>query len=159
MCPRKFEIFLIFPKILSLKSFGNSWGNSYQVYCTRYQVSFYLWWIGSVLKYCKVPKYYGQDCRLSAFVTKSSNSLQNSLNPICNCVEDIETLADFLLHYPDCLNERSPEYGHFPRIEHLWAHFEKKWFAIRWNPSLWRNLFKQYQHSYLEGYDRLPNCY
>ena len=30
----------------------------YQVYYTRYQASFYLWWIGSVLKYCKVPKYW-----------------------------------------------------------------------------------------------------
>ena len=34
----------------------------YQVCYTRYQVSFYLWWIGSVLKYCKLPKYYDQDC-------------------------------------------------------------------------------------------------
>ena len=34
----------------------------YQVYYTRYQVSF--WWIRSVLKYCKVPKYFDQDCRL-----------------------------------------------------------------------------------------------
>ena len=34
----------------------------YQFCQTRYQVSFYLWWTGSVLKYCKVPKYYDQDC-------------------------------------------------------------------------------------------------
>ena len=33
----------------------------YQVCYTRYQVSFYLWWIGSELKYCKVPKYCDQD--------------------------------------------------------------------------------------------------
>ena len=33
----------------------------YQVCCTRYQVSLYLWWIGSVVKCCKVPKYYDQD--------------------------------------------------------------------------------------------------
>ena len=39
----------------------------YQVCYTRYQVSFYLWWIGYVLKYCKVPKYYDQDCRLNRF--------------------------------------------------------------------------------------------
>ena len=32
-----------------------------QVCYTRCQVSFYLWWIGSVLKYFKVPKYYDQD--------------------------------------------------------------------------------------------------
>ena len=33
----------------------------YQVCCTRYQVSFYLWRLGPVLKHCKVPKYYNQD--------------------------------------------------------------------------------------------------
>ena len=37
----------------------------YEVCYTRHQVSFYLWWIGSVLKYCKVPKYYDQDCSLN----------------------------------------------------------------------------------------------
>ena len=36
----------------------------YQVCYTRYQVLFYLWWIRSLLKYCKVPKYYDQDCRI-----------------------------------------------------------------------------------------------
>ena len=35
----------------------------YQVCYTRYEASFYLQWIGYVLKYCKVPKYYDQDCR------------------------------------------------------------------------------------------------
>ena len=34
----------------------------YQICYTRYHVSFYLWVIGSVLKHCKVPKYYEQDC-------------------------------------------------------------------------------------------------
>ena len=34
----------------------------YQVCYARYHVSFYLWLIGSVLKHCKVPKYYEQDC-------------------------------------------------------------------------------------------------
>ena len=36
----------------------------YQVCYTRYHVSFYLWLIESVLKHCKVPKYYDQDWRL-----------------------------------------------------------------------------------------------
>ena len=35
----------------------------YQVCYARYWISFYLWWIGSVLKYCKIPKYYDQNCR------------------------------------------------------------------------------------------------
>ena len=35
----------------------------YQVCYARYHVSFYLWLIGSVLKHCKVPKFYEQDCR------------------------------------------------------------------------------------------------
>ena len=34
----------------------------YQVCYTRYHISFYLWLIGSILKNCKVPKYYDQDC-------------------------------------------------------------------------------------------------
>ena len=38
----------------------------YQVCYTRYHVSFYLWLIRPVLKHCKVPKYYDQDCRWRA---------------------------------------------------------------------------------------------
>ena len=34
MRPSKFEFFLVLPKILSLKSFGNSWGNS----CTKFAI-------------------------------------------------------------------------------------------------------------------------
>ena len=34
----------------------------YQVCYARYHVSFYLRLIGSVLKHCKVLKYYDQDC-------------------------------------------------------------------------------------------------
>ena len=33
----------------------------YQVSYTRYQVSFFSWRIGPVLKHCKVPKYFDQD--------------------------------------------------------------------------------------------------
>ena len=33
-----------------------------QVCYTRYQVSFYLWQIGLVLKHCKISKYKHQDC-------------------------------------------------------------------------------------------------
>ena len=54
----------LFSKFLSLKWFGNSRENSYQVCYSRYHVSFYLWLIGSLLKHCKVPKYYNQDCSL-----------------------------------------------------------------------------------------------
>ena len=31
------------------------------LYQVCYNVSFYFWLIGSVLKHCKVPKYYDQD--------------------------------------------------------------------------------------------------
>ena len=44
----------LFPKILSLKSFGNPWGNSYTKFATGN--------ITYVLKYCKFWKYYDQDC-------------------------------------------------------------------------------------------------
>ena len=65
MCPPKFEIYLIFPNFLRscLKLFGNSWGNSNTKFAILdIKFSFYLLWIGYVLKYCKVPKYYDQDC-------------------------------------------------------------------------------------------------
>ena len=42
----------------------------YQVCYTRYHVSLYLWLIGSVLKHCKVPKYYEWDCRFSWKIRK-----------------------------------------------------------------------------------------
>ena len=60
----RFSNISLFPKILSLKLFGNSWGNSYTKFA-RCHVSFYLWLIGSALKNCKIPKYYDQDCSCS----------------------------------------------------------------------------------------------
>ena len=38
---------------------------------------------------------------------KFKHRVQDSLNPICSCGNDIETSAHFLLHYPDFSNERS----------------------------------------------------
>ena len=35
-----------------------------QAGCNRNHVLLYLWFVGSVLKHCKVPKYYDQDCSL-----------------------------------------------------------------------------------------------
>ena len=65
----KFEIFLIYPKVLSLKSLGNSWGNLYTKFAIldinksirELYVSFYLLLIGPVLKHCKILKYYVQN--------------------------------------------------------------------------------------------------
>ena len=61
-----FDIFLIFPNFLSsyFLNFGISSGNSYaqQVCYTKYQVPLYLWLTAAVLKYCKLLKYYDQDC-------------------------------------------------------------------------------------------------
>ena len=37
---------------------------------------------------------------------KFKHSFQDTLNPICNCGEDIETKSHYLLHCPDCLQER-----------------------------------------------------
>ena len=39
------------------------WQFVYQLCYTRYQVPFYLWWIGHVLKHCKVPKYYAENVK------------------------------------------------------------------------------------------------
>ena len=41
----------------------NFWRRDWALGYTRYHVSVYLWLIGSILKHCKVPKYYDQDCR------------------------------------------------------------------------------------------------
>ena len=46
----------------------------YQVCNTKYQVSFYLWRIGPVLKHCKVPKYYYRDCRVCIIYCRNVNS-------------------------------------------------------------------------------------
>ena len=34
----------------------------YQVYSTTCQVSFHLWRNGPVLKHCKIPKFFDEDC-------------------------------------------------------------------------------------------------
>ena len=44
----------------------------YLVCYTRYHVSFYLWLIGSVLKHCKVPKYYDQDCSFNGVYSRDN---------------------------------------------------------------------------------------
>ena len=40
----------------------------YKVCCTKNDISFYLWLIGSVLKRCKVLKYYDQNCLKTFFL-------------------------------------------------------------------------------------------
>ena len=40
----------------------------HQVCYARYHVSFYLWWIGLVLKHWKVPKYYHKDFRKQKYI-------------------------------------------------------------------------------------------
>ena len=37
---------------------------------------------------------------------KFRHNFQNSLNPICSCEDDIETTIHYLLHCPNCLDER-----------------------------------------------------
>ena len=36
----------------------------YKVSYNRYPVLFYFWWMETVLRLCKIPKYYEQDCTL-----------------------------------------------------------------------------------------------
>ena len=52
-----------------VNSFDNSWDNLYIKICyTRFQLSFYLWRIGPVLKYYEVPKYHNQDCTFNSSI-------------------------------------------------------------------------------------------
>ena len=37
---------------------------------------------------------------------KFKHSFQDTLNPICNCGEDIETISHYLFHRPDYLQKR-----------------------------------------------------
>ena len=37
---------------------------------------------------------------------KFKHSFQDTLNPICDCSEDIETASHYLLHYPDYSHEK-----------------------------------------------------
>ena len=63
MSPHIFEIFLIF--FYFLRSLVLSYLPTHEATCIPsllYKVSFCLWLIRSVLKHCKVPKYYDQDC-------------------------------------------------------------------------------------------------
>ena len=67
----------LFIKTLSLRQLV------YQVCYTRNHVPFYLWLIGSVLKHCKVQKYYDQDCLkilflLSTLLVKIQISWKNA---------------------------------------------------------------------------------
>ena len=64
MFPPKFEIFLIYEDPKSEVARQPVRKLVYKVRYIEYHVSFYLWLIGSVLKHCKVPNYYDQDCRL-----------------------------------------------------------------------------------------------
>lgn len=38
---------------------------------------------------------------------KFKYSFQDSINPVCSCGKNIETVAHFLLHYPEWYNEWS----------------------------------------------------
>ena len=77
MSSTKFVIFLIFPYFLrslfpyflSLNSYGKLGRQLVdQVCCSRYHVSLYWCLTGSVLRHCKIPKYYDQDCLKSLFL-------------------------------------------------------------------------------------------
>ena len=64
--PPQIEIFLNifqFFKVLTYNLLVNLLGYWYiKFFYCRYNVSFYLWWIGSLLKRCKVPKYDNHNC-------------------------------------------------------------------------------------------------
>ena len=57
-----FLLIFEFPKILCLKSFNNSWRNSYKVHYTRHLVPFYLREIKLSWKHTKLQIYYVTDC-------------------------------------------------------------------------------------------------
>ena len=54
-------------KVLTLTSYGNSFGNSWQILCTviitNNHAPFHLWCRKSLIKCQKVSKYYDRDCK------------------------------------------------------------------------------------------------
>ena len=68
----------------------------YQVCYTRFHVSFYLWLIGSVLKHCKVPKYYDQDCRFNGVFSRYNlaNKIKDGVYVI-----NLDEYADTGIHW------------------------------------------------------------
>ena len=63
----------------------------YQVCYTRYNVSFYLRLIGSVLKRCKVPKYYDHDCSITKLPT--TTALNAEINEVKNKIPNVPNLT------------------------------------------------------------------
>ena len=77
----------------------------YKVCYTRYQVLFYFCWSGSVVKYCKVPKYYDQDCNLKPEIDKLDiGKLGNTPVDLSQLIDVVKsavvkkTVHDKLLH-------------------------------------------------------------
>ena len=65
LCSYTILKFLLFLHFLSHEAnciIDNSWGKLYTVFCTRYQILLYLWWIESVVKLYKIPTYFAHDC-------------------------------------------------------------------------------------------------
>ena len=100
MSPPKFEIFVIFCYFLRYPKFQVVWQLArqlvYQVCYNRYHVSLYLWLVGSVLKHCKVPKYYDQDRRFRMFISNvyyKRKRLQS-----LNCLFSLVFQSSFVSH-------------------------------------------------------------
>ena len=63
-----------------------------------------MWWIGSVLKYCKVPKYYEQDCRFNGVYSRNDfpKKLKDGAYEI-----DLDGYADIGTHWIALFCKRS----------------------------------------------------
>ena len=67
----------------SVKSFNNTLDNAVLFFYVRYQVPLYFWWMKTVLKCCKLQKYYVQDCTSFTeilWVLMENNGSSNILN-------------------------------------------------------------------------------
>ena len=101
MSPPKFEIFVIFCYFLRYPKFQLVWQLArqlvYQVCYNRYHVSLYLWLVGSVLKHCKVPKYYDQDRRFRMFISNVYYTKGNACSPWTVCLAWFSSLHLYLM--------------------------------------------------------------
>ena len=78
LCPHSVLLmFPLFPKILSLKSFSNSWGNS----CIKFLMLDIAFHVSSgIIKLRKIPKYYKRDCREFLLSSSLAMIVQNAIN-------------------------------------------------------------------------------
>ena len=85
---------------------------------------------------------------------KFRQNFRDTLNPICNCWENIETTTHYLFHCPNCLNERMSLLSNLQNlVENILANFQRYCFSVI------LHLTKQKKHRYFKCYCSIYICW